>query len=102
MKELSQEEYQATFFPPMRDITESAEEIVDLWGYADLVIEQLYHSCTAWEWYVKHIYETQDGQFQHMNIPVPLDNTYLVVIVDKPKRETLGHYVLDLHPYPKS
>ncbi|MCY6412264.1 hypothetical protein QTA56_08985 [Acinetobacter sp. VNH17] len=100
MKELSQEEYQATFFPPMLDVTETAEEIVDLWDYADPVIEQLYHSCTAWEWYVKHIYETGD-EFQHLNIPVPLDNTYLVVIVDKPKQKILGHYVLDLHPYPR-
>lgn len=68
-------------------------------AFADPVIEQLYHACTAWEWAVKHIYETHDGQFQHINIPVPLDNTYLVVIVDKPKREILGHYILNLHPY---
>lgn len=38
MKALSQTEYQATFSPAMLDVTESAEEIVDLWGYADLVI----------------------------------------------------------------
>ncbi|MDH0029706.1 MULTISPECIES: hypothetical protein [unclassified Acinetobacter] len=49
MRELSEKEYQATFFPPMLDVTETAEEIVDLWDYADPVIEQLYHSCTAWE-----------------------------------------------------
>lgn len=31
MKKLSQEEVQATFAPPMLDVTKTAEEIVDLW-----------------------------------------------------------------------
>ncbi|XXQ69112.1 hypothetical protein ACKLNO_04415 [Neisseriaceae bacterium B1] len=37
---------------PMNNITSSAEELVDLWAYADIVIEDSYHSCTAWEWHV--------------------------------------------------
>lgn len=93
---LSQEAYEATFSPPMRDVTGSAEEIVDLWGYADPVIEDLYHNCSAWHWRVSHIHESQDGTFQHINVPVPKDDTYLSIIVHKPDRKIIGHYILDL------
>ncbi|TQM02368.1 hypothetical protein FB548_3765 [Pseudoxanthomonas sp. 3HH-4] len=93
---LSQEAYESTFSPPMLDVTEGADEIVDLWAYLDPVIEDLYHSCTAWDWRVMFIYESRDGAFQHINVPVPKDNTYLSVIVDKPGRKIIGHYILDL------
>lgn len=102
-RELTKAEYDATFTPPMRDVVESADELVDLWGYADPIIEELYHNCTAWDWRVKHIYQSEAGSFQHINIPVPKDDTYLVVIVDIEKREILGHYFLDLRAlYPDS
>ena len=56
-RELTTEEYEATFSPPMIDVTQSADEIVDLWAYADPIIDDLYHNCSAWEWRVKYIYE---------------------------------------------
>ena len=80
----------------MVEVTGTAEEVVDLWGYTDLVIESLYHSCTAWEWKVAHIYETSNGKYQHIGIPVPKDDTYLIVVADKQNRRIVGHYVLAL------
>jgi hypothetical protein len=100
-RELTKAEYAATFSPPMANVTENAEEIVDLWEYANPVIEEAYHSCTAWEWRVMFIYEARDGSYQHINIPVPKDDTYLSVVVDKAKRKIVGHYILnlrELHP----
>jgi hypothetical protein len=96
VRELTREEYQETFSPPMDNVTEGAEEIVDLWGYADQIIEAKYHNCTAWKWRVAHIYESRDGKYQHIGIPVPEDDTYLTVIVDKPARNIIGHYILAL------
>lgn len=93
---LLKEEYAATFSPPMLNVTETAEEIVPLWDYLDPVIEELYHTCEAWDWRVMFIYESRDGKFQHLNVPVPLDNTYLSVVVDKPNKTIIGHYLLDL------
>lgn len=93
---LSADEYQETLQPGMINVTKSADEVVDLWTYADQVIEMAYHSCTAWDWKVVHIYETPDGEWQHIGIPVPSDNTYLVVIADKDNRSIVGHYILDL------
>ena len=100
-RELSKEEYESTFTPPMLNVTETAEENVPLWDYLDPVIEEMYHSCPDWNWRVMFIYESRDGRFQHLNVPVPRDNTYLSVVVDKPSVEIIGHYLLDLaalHP----
>ncbi|UMR29458.1 hypothetical protein MJ904_20695 [Massilia sp. MB5] len=95
-KLLSNEEYRETLYPNMVNVTENAEEVVDLWAYADQVIEDAYHSCTAWEWRVGHIYETPDAKYQHIGIPVPKDDTYLVVIANKQERNVVGHYILEL------
>ena len=89
----------------MLDVTSSAEEIVDLWDYASEIVDTNYPDADEWDWRVMFIYESRDGRFQHLNIPVPVNNTYLSVVVDKPNRKILGHYVLDLqaeHPDWKS
>lgn len=95
-RELSLEDYEATYSPPMVDVTKSATELVDLWGYADQVIANSYHNCATWEWRVAHIYESGDARYQHIGIPVPKDDTYLTVVVDVDARRILGHYILDL------
>ena len=101
MPQLTRTEYQNTFSPPMLDVTSSAEEIVDLWGYASEIVDTNFPDADDWDWRVMFIYESRDGRYQHLNIPVPVNNTYLSVVVDKPNRKILGHYVLDLqaeHP----
>ena len=37
---LTTEEYEVTLKPPMLNVTSSADEIVDLWAYADPIIEE--------------------------------------------------------------
>jgi hypothetical protein len=80
----------------MINVTECADEVVDLWAYADQIIEDIYHSCPDWTWKVAHIYETPDAKYQHIGIPVPKEDTYLVVIANKQDRNVVGHYILDL------
>ncbi len=102
---LTRAEYESTFSPPMLDVTQSADEIVDLWNYAAEVVDTNYPDSADWEWKVMFIYESRDGRTQHLNIPVPRNNTYLSVVVDKPSRRILGHYLLNLeaeHPEWKS
>ena len=80
----------------MLNVIDNAEELVDLWSYANQIIEDKYHSCTAWEWRVMTIYETKDGAYQHVGIPVPKDDTYLYIVIDKTGRQIVGPIVLDL------
>lgn len=95
-RELSKEEYEATFSPPMLNVTESAEELVDLWDYAAPIVDTDYPNAGDWNWRAMFIYESRDGLYQHLNIPVPEDNKYLSVVVAKEQAEILGHYYLDL------
>ena len=94
--ELTREEFEATFSPPMRDITAIAEALVPLWDYLDPVIEARYDEHPGWQWRVTHIYESGDGRYQHINLPAPRDNTYLSVVVEKTPARIVGHYLLDL------
>ena len=95
-RELTKEEYEATFSPPMLNVTESADEIVDLWAYAAEVVDADYPGAGDWSWRVMFIYESRDGLYQHLNVPVPEDNKYLSVVVSKEQKEIIGHYYLDL------
>jgi hypothetical protein len=95
MNVLTYEEFHATYCDPMKNIT-GANLLVDVWAYADKIIASDYHNCTAWDWRVEHVYETGDNVYQHISIPIPKDNTYLVVVVVKETAQVLGHHLLDL------
>lgn len=60
-RQLSNEEYEATFSPPMLDVTASADEIVDLWAYAAPIVDDDYPDSGDWHWRVMFIYESRDG-----------------------------------------
>lgn len=93
---LSEPEFEATFVPPMVDVTTSAEEVVDLWAYAEPALRQEFPEACSCDWNVKHIYETSNGAFQHVLIPTHLSNLYLVVVIDKLHQQVFGHHLLDL------
>ena len=50
----------------------------------------------GWEWRVAFIRESGNARSQHIAVPVPRDNTYIVVVVDVPSRTICGHHLLDL------
>ncbi|MBT9518714.1 MAG: hypothetical protein IV112_18675 [Methyloversatilis discipulorum] len=93
---LSESEFGATFIPPMNDVTNNAEEVIDLWGYAEPALRQEFPEVCSCDWNVKHIYESSNGAFQHVLIPTHKSNLYLVVVIDKLLRQVLGHHMLDL------
>jgi len=95
MSELSEDAFQTTFTPPMKDVTSTADGLVDLWSYADPILETKYPG-NEWDWRVRHIYESADGQFQHLLVPVPVTDAYLVFVIGVANREILGHRLLDL------
>ena len=95
-REFTEAEYRATFSPPMLDVTQSAEVLVDLWAYLDPVLDATFPGDAGWEWHVKHIYESRDGVYQHIYVPVPRSDAYMLVVLDKQQRQVLGHYLLDL------
>ena len=96
MRLLSDKEFHETYRSPMKNISGSPL-IVNIWEYADKIIESEYHNCTAWDWEVKHVYETGDRKYHHISIPVPKENTYLIVVLQLNTKEFYGHHILDIH-----
>ena len=96
LRTLTEEEFNATFASPMVDVTSSAEEVVDFWSYAEPALRESFPNICSCDWNVKHIYESRDGSFQHVLIPMHISNLYLVVVIDKLHRSVLGHHQLDL------
>jgi len=95
-RELTESEYMASFKSPMRDVTETADQVVDLWPYAETSLQAAYPDLCTCDCDVKTIYESPDGSYQHILIPVPIDNVYLVIVIDKKLRQIQGYHKLDL------
>jgi len=96
LRTLTEQEFKATFLAPMADVTATAEEVVDLWAYAEPALREAYPDVCSCDWKVKHIYESSDHAFQHVLIPTHVSNLYLVVVVDMKRKSVLGHHLLDL------
>jgi len=65
--------------------------------YADRIIDSYYHNCAAWDWRVEYVYETGDKKYQHISIPVPKDNTYLILVLSLNTKKFIGYHILDMN-----
>lgn len=97
LRELTQAEYDATWHGPrMEDKTTTATEVLDIWPYADAALRASYpHECNC-NLEVNHVYESQDGQFQHVAIGTNTSNLYLVIVVNVMAKQIEGHFHLNL------
>ncbi|HYD27605.1 hypothetical protein [Brevundimonas sp.] len=94
-KHLTEAEFHAFFAPPMRDITESAEAIVDIWPYVDsLDLDELGlpHLND-----VHYVYRDALNRYDQILIGTGRFNALLVIVVSLAAREIIGHRVLDLN-----
>ena len=91
---LSSKEFEACFAQPMRNVTESAESVLDIWPYVDgLDLDALGISSIN---DVHHVYRDAHERFDQVLIGTGRFNTLLVVVVDRHQRIVLGHHLLDL------
>jgi hypothetical protein len=91
---LSVEEFEACFAQPMRNVTEDAEPVADIWPYVDnLDLDTLgVPSLTD----VHYVYRDAGERFDQVLIGTGRFNTLLVVVVDRRLSAVLGHRLLDL------
>src|SRR5687768_14841915 len=89
LRELTQAEYDATWHgPTMVDKTAMAREVIDIWPYAEAALTANHpHECNL---NVNHVYESEDGRFQHILIGTNTSNVYLVVVVNVLARQVEG------------
>lgn len=97
-KQLSETQYLRTMGSKMNDVTESAEPLVNIWDYAERLLEEKLLSKQGFSGkYVEAVYENDENTFQHILLFANQKNTYVVIIVDMICKSIIGHYLLDLN-----
>jgi len=98
LNRLSKPQYLKTMTAKMLDVTESAEALTDIWGYAEglsrdgVLSEYAYNKRL-----VEAVYVNGDNTYHHVLLFAKEPNVYAVVIVDTIKKHIFGHYILDLN-----
>ncbi|EKE87658.1 hypothetical protein [Idiomarina xiamenensis] len=94
---LSSTEFNRTFSIPMRDISDSAEKIVDIWPYLTQVLADEYAEVDTGAWDTEYVYENPQQTHQHVLINAGMENVYLVVVIDIDNRCIFGRHLLNLN-----
>lgn len=96
-RELNQENFQATFCPPMKDIVNEESDGIDIWVYVrQIPVKELKGHEIYYE-FVEHVYRTGDNRFDHVLVVTKTLDVYLVVVIELVKKEIYGHIILDLN-----
>jgi hypothetical protein len=92
---LTVEEFKACFAEPMRNVTENAEPVLDIWPYVDNLDLDALRLPSLND--VHYVYRDAQERFDQVLIGTGRFNTLLVVVVDRRLKAVLGHHLLDLN-----
>jgi hypothetical protein len=99
-KLLTDNEFQQTFSPSMQDITgreEVEDGVLDVAPYYGTIPTGDFGSHQPHEDFVDRVYRTSDNRFDHVLFMTRTQNVFMVVVVDLPNGQILGHHLLDLN-----
>lgn len=96
-RQLSADEFKATFGAEMHDVTEIATDVLDIWPYVDSVPAEDLENHSIYERFVEYVYRTDDGRFDHVLVMTTTKNVYLTVVIDLLRNLIYGHWLLDLN-----
>ena len=91
---LSEEEFERFFEPPMRDVTTTADPILDIWPYVDSLDSSELGDIIAHD--VAFVYRHPKDGFEHVLIDTCAEDVHLVIVVDRQERVIVGHHLLNL------
>ena len=92
---LSQEEFDACFAAPMRDVTSTADPQADIWPYVDGLDLDILGIPSVNE--VHYVYRDALNRFDQVLTGTGRFNRTLVVVVDRGLKALHGHRVLELN-----
>lgn len=97
---LDSAEFKATFAEPMRDVSATATNVIDIWPYvAAIPANELFGSVIV-DGYIEHVYRNGSSTFDHVLVVTRTKNVFVAVVVDLARDTILGHHLLDLnHEY---
>jgi hypothetical protein len=95
---LTDKEYKSTMTPKMFDVTQTAEPIVDIWDYVEkLTADKIVNEYTFKNNLVETVYRNQTNTFDHVLLPTPDKDIFIVIIVDLINKNIKGYFRLDLN-----
>ena len=97
VRQLTEEEFTATFVLRMRDVTADAVPVVDIWPYVESIPQADLQGHELADGLVEHVYRSGDERFDHVLASTTSKNVYLVIVVDLRGRCIHGHRLLDLN-----
>ena len=96
-RELTEKEYLATMSGGMKNVTDTAERLTDIWAYASQSeVREVISEYGFENRLIEAVYENGGGSYQHVLLYGVREDTYAVIVVDVREREVFGHYLLDL------
>lgn len=95
--ELTQDQFRSTMTEKMMDVTNSAEPVIDIWSYVEILVSQN----TVVEFVfnnhlVDSVFRNLGNTFDHILLPTDRPDIFIVIIVDLIGKQIIGHYRLDL------
>ena len=98
IRELSKEEFLKTMKSGMKNITRDAESVVDIWEYAESLLNKKLISQYGFNnRLIEAVYGDEKGCYQHVLLFTAQSNCYIVIIINIEKRVIIGHYLLNLN-----
>lgn len=98
IRELNETQYLQTMGDKMVNITKIAQPIVDLWDYAECLLQKgLLSEYGYRRELIEAVYENPAQTYQHILLFGNGKNIYIVVVVDMVSRIIFGYYILDLN-----
>lgn len=94
---LTENAYHGTFADPMRDVTQEANNVIDIWPYVSSVPVSDLRGYQIYDHFVEYVYRDATERFDHVLVMTKTKNVYLAVVVDLARHCIHGHHVLDLN-----
>lgn len=96
--ELTEQEYKSTMTGKMIDVTDSAEPVVDIWPYVEVLKDNnIVPNNVFIEELVESVYANEDASFHHVLLPTGNKNVFVVLVIDVAAQRIQGHFKLDLN-----
>jgi hypothetical protein len=95
---LTEQEYKSTMTGKMTDVTESAQPIVNIWPYVEILRnDKIVLDYVFTNEFIESVYTNGDGSFHHVLLPTDNKNIFIVLIIDVIGQTIKGHFKLDLN-----